>query len=111
VLKVIYPITSDVGRRASAWARLHQVCKKYDFATSRPKLREETFDANIVFHHLGGEPMTEKRRVYTFTFYVERTAADKLIAQLCNREQKLARLLTCNTMLLCLDDDLGVRSS
>jgi hypothetical protein len=50
----------------------------------------------------------ERRRVYTFTFKVERQSAERMLADLCNSQRKLARLLSANMVLLCIDDDLAV---
>lgn len=108
MIKFIYPLTGRIGRKRYAWNRLHDLCRKYDISAIQPRVREEAFEHATIFDSVDGGPITERRRVYTFTFKVERQSAERMLADLCNSQRKLARLLSANMVLLCIDDDLAV---
>ena len=73
----------------------------------RPKVREETFESESIFVNIDdGVAFRDRRRVFTFTFFLEPEQAAEFLAKLCTPRQKLARLLHGSTVLLLLDDEL-----
>ena len=108
MIKFIYPVNSNVGRKRTAWRKLRELCERHKLSVHNPRVRDETFEHATPFTYDDGQPMTERQRVYTFTFQVDEDEAERVLRQMCNLDQKLARRLTPQLVLLCVDDHLGV---
>lgn len=111
MFKFIYPMSASVCRRAAARRKFDEMALRNDIFPCRTNLREETFDSDLIFRDVeSGLQMTERRRVYTFTFYLEEVDAKRFLANLCTSTRKRARVLTRTSALLLLDDQLGVET-
>jgi hypothetical protein len=109
MFRFIYPMSTQIARRQTARRRFDAMTTRHAVTPIRTNLREETFECDIMFRDIDtGRQMTERQRVYTFTFYLDDAEAKRLLASLCTSTQKRARVLTRTSALLLLDDDLAV---
>ena len=106
MMKFIYPISSTVWKKRTAWDRVRKLEFDYDLCLIRPKVRQETFESDSIFRGVGGTPYVDTRRVFTFTFFLTEDQAAEFLSRLCTSRQKLARILHKNTVLLLVDEDL-----
>ena len=104
--KFIYPISSSVWKKRNAWKKLYSMAEDYGIDLIRPRIREETFDSESIFHDDEGRAFLDRRRTFTFTFSLNVEHASQFLAKLCNTRQKLARILHNNTVLVLIDDEL-----
>jgi hypothetical protein len=102
MIKFIYPLTSDVAYRKTAWGHFRKFCNRHAIYPDNAKLREEEFQLLTIFG------LMTRRRVYTMSFKLDQEPAERLIAELCGMGGKYARILTPQLVLLTVDDDLSV---
>lgn len=111
MFKFIYPMSYSTDRRMVARRRFETMTHEYEISAIRTNLCEETFNADLIFKDVeSGMQMTERQRVYTFTFYLDDQEAKGFLARLCTSTHKRARVLTRTSALLLLDDDLAVQT-
>ena len=111
MIKFIYPITSEVNKKRSAWSRVRKLEDGYGVGFIKPRVREETFEYDTIFRDHAGSAYQERCRVFTFTFFLEDEDASRFVSQLCTAQAKLARVLHNNVVLLCIDDELAFRAA
>lgn len=112
MFKFIYPMSSSTDRRMVARRRFETMTHEYGISAIRTNLREETFNADLIFKDVeSGMQMTERQRVYTFTFYLDDQEAKVFLSKLCTSAHKRARVLTRTSALLLLDDYLAVETN
>lgn len=95
MFKLIYPMSASVHRRAAARRKFDEMALRNEIFPCRTNLREEAFDSDLIFRDVEtGLQMTERLRVYTFTFYLDQVNAKRFLANLCTSTHKRARVLT-----------------